>query len=152
MSEAQVEALQTTKVQWEEELQVTKKKAIEPFCTSMEYNEVLVEFIVESYLQGMADYQAKVQDLFLRLALDRLDTNEGDEEETTAKEAMGIAQVGASKEGTLAEDVLVITKIASAPIKIVDDPTSEVDLQASFYFSFVSKLDFDRGYFCGRMS
>lgn len=65
-------ALQTVEVQWEEQLWAAKKRAVKDFRTSIEYDKALIEFAVESYLQGMVDCRAKVQGPFPRLALNCL--------------------------------------------------------------------------------
>lgn len=88
---------------------------------SIEYWDALAEFAAKSYLQGMSNYQAKVQGLFPGLTLKCHDDKKGKGEEPIAEEAEEETYVRVAKEA-LAKDVLAIVKAGSTPIEITNDP------------------------------
>lgn len=66
--------------------------------------------------------------MFPKLALDRLDANEGEEKEPPSEEALDPAPVGAAKMGTPAKDAPTAAKITLIPIEIADDFAPKVVL------------------------
>lgn len=76
------------------------KWVVKAFCSSKEYQEALVEFVVDSYFEGMANCWAKVHILFPNLNLDHLN---GDDKALVAK---------VDKEAKLAKAKTMLVKVA----------------------------------------
>ncbi|EHA8591220.1 hypothetical protein COCNU_scaffold037351G000030 [Cocos nucifera] len=121
-----IEALSAIAAQWENELQTVKAKVVKTFHSSNKFLVAKVEFAAEQYLEGVADYKAKVQSLFPNLNLSQLDAKD---EATDAEEEVGLSDIEVAPTETAEATLQPTSMIALAEFNApAEEPTVPTDV------------------------
>ena len=91
---------------WKEKLEAAKVTAVDAFHSLEKLRKIKIEFGSESYLQGAADFKAKVQSYFPDLNLKPLESNDKEEVDEVGDKEVQIEKIFSLAHGDhAAEDI-----------------------------------------------